>query len=82
MKNQWLFSIVDRIPSEDLKRLGGRERNIMAVWTGEKRPPKSGEWFISGAVPEVYRARADLTTVYHIARLVQVERKEVVRVVQ
>lgn len=39
--------------------------------TGEFRNPKAGEWFISGAIPEGYRASRDLSTPYDIGRLVQ-----------
>ena len=52
-------------------------KNTMAVYTGEKRPPKKGEWYLSGAIPAAYQAPNDLTSVYHIARLVKV-RKEMV----
>jgi hypothetical protein len=37
--------------------------------TGEFRPPKKGEFYLSGAVPEVYRALEDLESSYHIVRL-------------
>lgn len=43
-----------------------------AVWTGEKRPPKKGEWYLSGAVIEAYQAPNDLSTPCHIARIVEV----------
>lgn len=33
----------------------------------EFRPPRKGEFYISGAIPEVYRALNDLSTAYHIA---------------
>jgi hypothetical protein len=36
--------------------------------TGEKRAPKRGEFYLSGAIPEVYRAPNDLTTPYYIMR--------------
>ena len=29
-----------------------------AVWTGERRPPRPGEWYISGAIPTVERSLA------------------------
>jgi len=45
-------------------------RFIGAVWTGEKRPPRKGEWYLSGSKIEAYRAPNDLSTEYHIARLV------------
>lgn len=51
------------------------DRNIMAIWTGEKRAPRAGEWYLSGAIIEAYRAPNDLPTAYHIARLVKVERR-------
>lgn len=41
-----------------------------AEYIGERRPPKRGEWFLSGAVVEAYRAVADLTVAYPIARIV------------
>lgn len=45
--------------------------NVGAVLTGEKRPPKAGEWFISGAIPEAYRMPNDSTQAHHIARLIK-----------
>lgn len=41
-----------------------------AVATGEYRPPKSGEWYLSGAIVEAYYAPNDLSTDYAIARIV------------
>ena len=37
-------------------------------WTGENRNPKKGEYFLSGAIPEVYKAFNDMTTPYNIMR--------------
>jgi len=45
-------------------------RFIKAELTGEKRPPKAGEWYISGAIPEAYLAPNDLSTPFDIAALV------------
>ena len=39
-----------------------------ATPTGEKRPPRKGELYLSGAVPDVYTALNDLSTPYHIVR--------------
>lgn len=37
--------------------------------TGEKqRPPKRDEWYLSGAIPEAWRALRDMTTPYYIVR--------------
>lgn len=38
------------------------------VKTGEFRPPKRGEFFLSGAVPTAYKAYQDLDVPYHIMR--------------
>lgn len=46
-------------------------RKVRAMWTGEKRPPKRGEWFLSGAIVEAYKAPNDLTHPHLIAVLVQ-----------
>jgi len=35
--------------------------------TGEYRPPKKGEYYISGAIPEVYQAPNDLSQDHTIA---------------
>jgi len=50
-----------------------QRRNIKARWTGEKRCPKAGEWYLSGARIAAYRAPNDLSTEYHIAELVLTE---------
>ena len=44
-------------------------QNIRATWTGEFRAPNMGEWYLSGAEVAAYKARADLSDSYHIARL-------------
>lgn len=42
------------------------------VWTGEHRPPKKGEFYLSGAVIEAHRSYGDMTYPYHIAREVTI----------
>ena len=37
------------------------------MWTGEKRPPKAGEFYLSGAVIEAHRSPGDMSHPYHIA---------------
>ena len=49
---------------------------VVAKYTGEKRPPKKGEWYLSGARIVAYRAPNDFSgprMVYHIAELVVVK---------
>lgn len=47
---------------------GGKAR-IMAVYANEKRPPRAGEWYLSGAIVNAYRAPNDLSSSHHIAKL-------------
>lgn len=48
------------------------EAKVRAVRTDEFRPPRAGEWYLSGAIPAAYRAPNDLTTPFRILRLVAV----------
>ena len=48
----------------------------MAKLTGEFRKPKKGEYYLSGGIPEAYRAKNDLSMEYYILRLVKVRRIE------
>jgi hypothetical protein len=54
-------NIVFHVPSHKLR----------AKPTGEFRPPKKGEWFLSGSVIEAYQASCDHETAYYIAKLVR-----------
>jgi hypothetical protein len=47
----------------------GKRHLTRAEWTGEHRPPRRGEWFLSGAIPEAYLARHDQYGPALIARL-------------
>jgi hypothetical protein len=46
------------------------KRCLKGMLTGEFRAPKAGEWFLSGAIPEGYRATNDLSGEYYILKLV------------
>lgn len=37
-------------------------------WTGEKRPPRKGEYYLSGAIIAAYRAYENMNTPQYIAR--------------
>ena len=76
------YPLKDYPNEEEMKRFGLRYMSpylntIKAKFTGEKRCPKKGEWFLSGAIVEAYKAKNDLTTVYHIAVLVKIKTIEV-----
>lgn len=58
-------------------RRGGKEETV-AKWTGERRPPRAGEWFLSGAIITAYQAKNDLNTSYHIAKLVKIRKVETI----
>lgn len=50
----------------------GYERTSTRVKaTEEFRPPREGEWFLSGSIIEGYPALCDMTTPYHIGVLVK-----------
>ena len=49
-----------------------RKFRLVAVWTGERRCPKQGEWYLSGAIAAAWRAPNDLSSEYFIARVEKV----------
>jgi len=53
-------------------------RTLAAVRTGEFRTPKRDEWYLSGAIPEAYKAANDLGSKFHILKLVKVQRETIV----
>jgi len=66
-----VYMLADRVPKSQLKALGVKDaKNVRAVYTGQKRKPKKGEWYLSGARVSAYMAPNDLDTEFHIARLV------------
>jgi hypothetical protein len=73
MKKGDLFPVYDR-PAVKTKH------PVMAQYIGEKRPPKKGEWYLSGAIVEAYLSPG-LSTPYHIARLVKVEKTVTYKVI-
>jgi hypothetical protein len=63
------YPLGDPIPCK--LRLSRPGALIMARWTGTTRPPRKGEWYLSGALIEAYRAPKDLDASYPIAELVE-----------
>jgi hypothetical protein len=72
------YRCVDRVPGTLPGSRDADGSHYMAEITGEYRPPRAGEWYISGAIPEAYRMPGDSTIPQHIARLVRVRRVEVI----
>lgn len=59
------------IATPDLWAAPDRGYQRMAKLTGERRAPRRGEWYISGAIAEAYYAPNDLSTSYRIAKIVK-----------
>jgi len=47
---------------------GERPDGRRFIRVGEFRTPRKGDWYLSGAIPAAYMARANLTTPYHILK--------------
>ena len=64
------YNLADRIPN--WKSIAG-VHNIKAVRTGEFRPPKKWEWYLSGGPAQAWRAPNDYLPhmKFHIAKLVR-----------
>ena len=89
-----LYPVIDRLTGDDLKQLGLRTvkgpypsmgmpaKDVHAIATGEKRPPRKGEWYLSGAIVEAYRAPNDLSTPHHIARLVRTKTETTTKIIE
>ena len=69
-----LFRLAYPVPTEAW-HIGIPLKDVRVQATGEFRQPKKGEWYISGAIPEGYRAPNDLSSAFHIGRLVRVQAK-------
>ena len=68
-----LYPLADYHPERKTAVSGVVQGSIMAVNSGIKRPPKKGEWYLSGAIVAAYKAPNDLSTPYVIANLVRVK---------
>lgn len=55
---------------------------VRAVRIESVRPPRKGEWYLSGAIPEAYQAKADLDYPRQILRLVRVQKVTQYRVLE
>jgi hypothetical protein len=83
MANNKIYPTRDYPTLAELQTLGVKNNhNVQAVATGEFRPPHAGEWYLSGAIVQAYRAPNDLSTPYHIARLCVTETLTVTRIVR
>ncbi len=79
-----IYDIADR-PTVEERALFGLKmsdnfNSIKAILSTEYRCPKKGEWYISGAIPQAYRAENDLSMKANIAKLVLTETKTITTV--
>lgn len=72
----------ERLKVKGLYPVEGKPGNIRAQWTGEKRAPRQGEYFLSGAVIAAYQALCDMSEPMHIARLVEVREVKTLEIVK
>lgn len=71
------YPLSDHPNQTEWKELGAPKQitQIVAIRTGEFRPPREGEWYLSGSIPEAYRAYSNLGSKFHIVRLVNKQAK-------
>jgi hypothetical protein len=72
----------EKLSIRGLYPVEGQPHNIRAQWTGAKRPPKQGEYFLSGAIIGAYYASKDMADAYPIARLVEVKEVKTLEIVK
>jgi len=60
-------------PPKGIQADGQEKEYIVARGTGEYRPPKAGEWYLSGSIVTAYHIKHDLNDPYHIAEIVWVK---------
>lgn len=61
MKNREVYPVIGK-DGYEISSLRGR-------MTGEYRPVRKGEWYLSGAITACYRAGADTTDFYHVVKV-------------
>lgn len=76
-----LYPLGDRLSIAEQKQFNLKPMdyhgNIKAIYQGEKRCPRKGEWYLSGAEVHAYRASNDLSSVYMIAKLVKTQTRTI-----
>ena len=79
LKRGEFYPLGDRLTLAESRRFGLSMASDLTIqasmrgrWTGEQRPPRAGEWYLSGALIEAYRAPSDLSAPYPIAELVKI----------
>jgi len=67
-----VFGLGDKVYLEKSHHINENTvEKTMVQWQGERRSPRKGEWYISGAIPVAYLAPNDFSTPYLIGVLVK-----------
>ena len=69
-----IFNTTGTLNTRDLYPIGEHHtlKSRAAIWTGERRRPKRGEWYLSGAIIEAYQTPSDMPDEHPIAKIVRV----------
>lgn len=59
-------------------RVIGKHPCMYFISFKEKRPPRKGEYFLSGAIPEVYKAVHDMTQKHIVVSLLHVAKQKTI----
>lgn len=85
---QQFYPVRDRLSVDEVKALGllsteswKFHEDVRAIVTDEFREVKKGEWYLSGAVPEAYKAQGDSLTKFRICRLVRIRTRIITEIV-
>ena len=65
---------IERGYNGKIGQVGRGDMQLRGVRTHEFREPMGGEWYLSGADPACYKAKADLSNKYQIVKLVRCKR--------
>ena len=78
-----MLSSSERLPFDITFNEAFGGRIMRAKWDGQpKRPPKKGEWYLSGSIIAAYKATNDLTQEYHIATIHKTKTTTVTTIVE
>jgi hypothetical protein len=83
IKTMKIYPINDYPNYEEKKQLGFTCKDILiknncrVIKLNEFRKPQKGEWYLSGAIVKGYKAMENLSSEYHICKLVRVKTKHI-----
>lgn len=75
------LQIISTFANKYLHKESNSECNLYVIAT-EFREPKEGEWYISGAIPEAYKAPNNLSQKYWCGKLVAVKEVKKLEIIE